>query len=230
MSAFNHNIKLIRGLTGLTQHLFAKLIKSKESNVKTYETTEVQCKDFLVLKEITDVAGISLDDLKNKFLEAKDVKINLKMVDKVKGGNEANTIVSEPEVEYKTEPRNTADFLAGRLAEKDLTMTQVEKRIQDAFAFAQKMEDYYLDSKKEKDRLLKIIEDNLTALLTNSNTTLDRLSVVETIVRSDDTVIMNNQDLMSGKEVGTSAKEAGSRQLAADKRRKGKGSQVGARK
>lgn len=85
-------------------------------------------------------------------------------------------------------------------------------------------------AEKEKDRLLKIIENNLMVLLSNSNATLDRLSLVETIVRSDDTVIMNNQDRQIGNEVGTSAKEAGSRQLAADKMRKGKGNQAGAHK
>jgi transcriptional regulator with XRE-family HTH domain len=85
-------------------------------------------------------------------------------------------------------------------------------------------------AEKENDRLLTIIENNLTALLTNSGVALDRLSLVETIIRSDDTVIMNNQDLQNGKKVGTSAKEAGSRQLAADKRRKGKGNQAGVHK
>jgi hypothetical protein len=74
------------------------------------------------------------------------------------------------------------------------------------------------------------IKEKTEELLTNSNTTLDRLSLVETIIRSDDTVIMNNQDLQNGNKVGTSAKEAGSRQLAADKMRKGKGSQTGAHK
>jgi transcriptional regulator with XRE-family HTH domain len=85
-------------------------------------------------------------------------------------------------------------------------------------------------AEKETDKLLAIIEKNLTALLTNSNATLDRLSLVETIIRSDDTVILNNQDLQNGKKVGTSSKEAGNRQLAADKLRKGKGSQSGVRK
>lgn len=74
---------------------------------------------------------------------------------------------------------------------------------------------------------LQPIKEKTEELLTNSNTALDRLSLVETIIRSDDTVIMNNQDLRSGKKVGTSAKEAGSRQLAADKMRKGKGKKAG---
>lgn len=85
-------------------------------------------------------------------------------------------------------------------------------------------------AEKENDRLLSIIEKNLTALLTNSNVTLERISLVETIVRSDDTVIMNNQDRLSGNEVGKSSTEAGNLQLAADKLRKGKGSQSGVRK
>lgn len=85
-------------------------------------------------------------------------------------------------------------------------------------------------AEKDKDRLLSIIENNLTALLTNSNTTLERISLVETIVRSDDTVIMDNQDRQNGNEVGKSAIEAGNLQIAADKMRKGKGSQSGVRK
>jgi hypothetical protein len=74
------------------------------------------------------------------------------------------------------------------------------------------------------------IKEKTEELLSNSNSTLDRISLVETIIRSDDTVIMNNQDRMSGNEVGTSATEAGNRQLVADKRRKGKGSQSDVRR
>lgn len=74
------------------------------------------------------------------------------------------------------------------------------------------------------------IKEKTEEILINSNTTLDRLSLVETIIRSDDTVIMNNQDRQIGNEVGKSAKEAGSRQLAADKMRKGKGNQAGVNK
>lgn len=118
---------------------------------------------------------------------------------------------------------NEAAYLAGRLDTKEEVIAEKEARRIDAERRADLAE-------KEKDRLLSIIEKNLTALLTNSNITLDRLSLVETIVRSDDTVIMNNQDRQSGNEIGTSAKEAGNRQLAADKMRKGKGSHVGVHK
>lgn len=85
-------------------------------------------------------------------------------------------------------------------------------------------------SQKSISETLAPIKEKTEEILTNSNTTLDRLSLVETIVRSDDTVIMNNQDRLSGNEVGISAKEAGSRQLAADKLRKGKGNQAGVHK
>jgi hypothetical protein len=77
---------------------------------------------------------------------------------------------------------------------------------------------------------LRPIKEKTEEILANSSTTLERLSLVETIVRSDDEIIMNNQDRQSGNEVGTSATEAGNRQLAADKRRKGKGNQVDVRK
>lgn len=74
------------------------------------------------------------------------------------------------------------------------------------------------------------IKEKTEEILANSSTTLERISLVETIVRSDDEIIMNNQDRQSGNEIGTSAIEAGNRQLAADKRRKSKGSQSGVRK
>jgi transcriptional regulator with XRE-family HTH domain len=136
------------------------------------------------------------------------------------------------------------------LKEKDLTAQKIEEKYKVAEEYAKEMKHHYEDAKSEKNTLLKTlnrnqdlldkaqnaiievlkpIKEKTEELLTNSNTTLDRLSIVETIVRSDDTVIMNNQDRQNGNEVGTSAKEAGSRQIAADKMRKGKGNQTGAR-
>jgi hypothetical protein len=112
-----------------------------------------------------------------------------------------------------------------------------EARRRDAEAWAQKMEAHYNDMRNALERaqltineVLKPIKEKTEEILSNSSTTLERLSIVETIVRSDDTVIMNNQDRQIGNEVGASSKEAGSRQLAADKMRKGKGSQAGAGK
>lgn len=85
-------------------------------------------------------------------------------------------------------------------------------------------------SQKSIGETLTPIKERTEELLINSNTALERLSFVETIIRSDDEVIMNNQDLQSGNEVGKSATEAGNRQLAADKLRKGMGNQSGVRK
>lgn len=125
--------------------------------------------------------------------------------------------------EKKVSNPNEAAYLTGKLESKEEVIAEKEARRLDAERRADLAE-------KEKERLLTIIERNLTALLSNSNTTLDRLSLVETIIRSDDTVIMDNQDRLSGNEVGKSSTEAGNRQIAADKMRKGKGSHVGAHK
>lgn len=230
MSAFNDNIKLIRGLTGLSQKLFAKLIKSNESNIKTYETTGVQCKDFIVLRELTDVASISLEDLKSKQLKATDISINVEKVDIIKKGLDTISMVSEPHIEYKTEARNTADFLAGRLAEKDATIVQIEKRITDAFAFAQKMEDHYLDSKHEKDRMLKIIEDYIKDIHANSKKTVERVHSLKTEIAAENREIMETLDQIAGNNPGTTAAKAGSIELAHQVHKSKTGKKVGVRK
>lgn len=133
-------------------------------------------------------------------------------------------------VEFENGDEGSNQDLTGKTEKGQLVYVEAKDLTASYERIIEEKEARRLETKEWADRLLKIIENNLTALLTNSNTTLDRLSLVETIIRSDDTVIMNNQDRQSGNEVGTSAKEAGSRQIAADKMRKGKGNQAGARK
>lgn len=81
MRAFNYNIKLIRVLSGKNQKEFADLIKSKESNIKTWETTKSVPRDHLIYRRIADLAGVAVDDIKNKKLEEKDVKLKVEIVE-----------------------------------------------------------------------------------------------------------------------------------------------------
>lgn len=72
-------------------------------------------------------------------------------------GNNIATIVSKPPL-YETKQNNSAEYLAGRLEGKDDVIKQIEARRRDMELRAEKAE-------KEKDRLLNIIQDNLTKLL-----------------------------------------------------------------
>jgi hypothetical protein len=64
----------------------------------------------------------------------------------------------EPFIEYVENKKRSADYLAGRLDGKDDEIKQIEARRRDMELRAEKAE-------KEKDRLLNIIEKNLTELL-----------------------------------------------------------------
>lgn len=81
MNAFNHNIKLIRGLTNKNQKDFATLIKTKESNVKTWETTKSLPRAQAIYRRIADLAGIQVDDIKSKKLKEGDIKIKVEIVE-----------------------------------------------------------------------------------------------------------------------------------------------------
>lgn len=194
-----------------------------------YIIEEIEEKEPLTLQEIAAKAKVNrshLSTLKN-MEEVKDVSDRL--VAKIKKQFPAY---------FSTKPTNQQNqqtipdhiYVEKYIAEK-------EARRIEAMALADKMEAHYKDMVAALERaqltineVLKPIKEKTEEILINSNTTLDRLSLVETIIRSDDTVIMNNQDRQIGYEVGKSAKEAGSRQLAADKMRKGKGNQAGVNK
>jgi transcriptional regulator with XRE-family HTH domain len=80
----NTNIKLIRELSGKKQSQFAKIIKTNLSNLKTYETTDVKPKAN-ILANISDYAGVSIDDLLEKKLTHKDItfdNIEVEIVEK----------------------------------------------------------------------------------------------------------------------------------------------------
>lgn len=81
MRAFNHNIKLIRSLTRKNQQDFAKLIRSKVSNVKTWETTQSIPRDEFIYQRIAELASISIDDLKTKKLDQKDISLKVEIVE-----------------------------------------------------------------------------------------------------------------------------------------------------
>lgn len=81
MRAFNHNIKLIRSLTGKNQDEFARLIRSKTSNIKTWETTKSLPRNHIIYKKIAELAGVSIEQIKNKTLEEKDIKLQVEKVE-----------------------------------------------------------------------------------------------------------------------------------------------------
>jgi transcriptional regulator with XRE-family HTH domain len=71
----NANIKFIRELSGKKQAVFAGLIKTNVSNLKTYENTDVRPKAN-VLAAIANIAGVTIKDLESKLLTDKDIKFN----------------------------------------------------------------------------------------------------------------------------------------------------------
>lgn len=81
MGAFNHNIKLIRALTRKKQPEFAELIKSNKSNIKTWETTETSPTDVLIYNRIAELAGVTVNDLRNKKLTEKDINLKVEKVE-----------------------------------------------------------------------------------------------------------------------------------------------------
>lgn len=118
MNAFNHNVKLIRSLTGKTQAKFAELIKTNPSNVKTWENTSVQPTDVLIYNLLADLAGVTSEELKNKKLTPKDITIN------IGGGNEDEFKISNKE--YIDELRNDKKRAADR---EDKIMSQLASNL-----------------------------------------------------------------------------------------------------
>lgn len=90
MLQLNINIKTIRELSGLKQEQFAKLIKTKLSNLKTYETTDVKPKQN-ILASIADIAGVTVEQLKTAQLTHKEIAIKLPM-DAAGGGENIPSI------------------------------------------------------------------------------------------------------------------------------------------
>lgn len=75
MLQLGRNIKYIRLLKGWTQAEFAEKIGSKSDNVYVYEKGKAN-PNTLVLQRISQVAGVSVDDLLNKDLS--QIPINVK--------------------------------------------------------------------------------------------------------------------------------------------------------
>lgn len=84
MSAFKHNLKLIRSLTKKTQKEFAELIKSNESNIKTWENKKKKTLpvDAMIYETIAEIAGISVEMLTTQTLGRNEININVEKVDK----------------------------------------------------------------------------------------------------------------------------------------------------
>lgn len=72
--------------------------------------------------------------------------------------NNGEVDLKEPQVKYESIKRDSAEYLAGRLEGKEDEIKQIEARRRDMELRAEQAE-------KEKDRYLKIIEENLTQLL-----------------------------------------------------------------
>jgi transcriptional regulator with XRE-family HTH domain len=74
MMHFARNIKLIRELSGLTQVEFATVLGTNKSNIKTYETTEVEAKG-LIRRRLAKLAGVPVHYLSEKELTEKDIRL-----------------------------------------------------------------------------------------------------------------------------------------------------------
>lgn len=79
----NQNIKLIRGLSGVKQQVFADAIGTNLSNLKTYESTDVRPKENIILR-IAEIAGIEVNDLEKKKLTHKSITIDHSKLKKAK--------------------------------------------------------------------------------------------------------------------------------------------------
>lgn len=135
MLQINKNIKLIRELSGKTQKDFAKLIKSKLSNVKTYETSDTRPK-APVLAAICDFAQISLKELEEKELTHKDLPFQVDKVDDATGSDPKMVILPIGDVK-----RTLADYINMlELYNRTLTaavnagLIDIKDNIQDAVA------------------------------------------------------------------------------------------------
>lgn len=60
---------------------FATLIKTKESNIKTWETTKSIPRSQAIYKRIAGLAGVKVEDIKNKILNEEDIKLKVEIVE-----------------------------------------------------------------------------------------------------------------------------------------------------
>lgn len=77
----SRNITLVRHLTGLTQTDFGKLIGASKAMVISYEKGKAEPKPLLI-QRISDLSGVSIDDLYRKALKEADITIRLEKVEK----------------------------------------------------------------------------------------------------------------------------------------------------
>lgn len=95
-------------------------------------------------------------------------------------------------------------------------IAEKEARRLDAEEKAKQAREDLNEVKEEKKELMGIIKENLTALLISSNAARQDLAKILLVNRVDDGKIMDNQDIAAGREVGSSAKEAGMLELTTE--------------
>lgn len=102
-------------------------------------------------------------------------------------------------------------------SEIEKKIAEIEARRLEAVARAEEIKEMYLDTKEEKRELLRIISENLTALLANSNKHLAYLEKILLVDRVDHETTMDSLDRLEHQPVGSNSKRAGTREVAASK-------------
>ena len=107
----------------MKQPAFAGLIKSNKSNIKTWETTETLPTDILIYSRLAALAGVTVNDLKNKKLTEKDITLNVEKVEDQGNINQQEYINELREDKKRAAIRE--DRIMGQLASNLTAMMQL---------------------------------------------------------------------------------------------------------
>ena len=172
----NRNIKLIRELSGKKQSEFAELIKTNLSNLKTYENSDVRPKAN-VIAAISDLTGVTVDDLDNKKLTHKDICFKPVEVEKV-------------EVDKK-EDKEMNDLLCQLMKQQNKLMEMQNKLLEDQTVNIMKT---IVDTNQNVARLKRGLQAILDQLDSASTVALRSLARLEK--KPDENSLLNEQDFL----------------------------------
>ena len=170
--------------------------KIKERTGKTQEDIAIEMgykKNYIseILSPKGTVSGKFLTSIKLRFSEALDVKSHVSHKRK-----ESLPTVNEDPAIYNT-----------ILPLGDLKVT-LKDYLDLVKQMAEKAEKEKERAEREKERLYNLLEKNTQVIKSNSETILAELQHVSRMIRADDLTMMDSNDRIEGREVGTSSTEA----------------------
>lgn len=191
----HERIKNERIKAGLTEEEMAEKLQINRS---TYQYWEKKTPSIDKIESVSIALGLSKDYFFINTDETRKASHDVAQTGKPLKFKTASGVV----INIIPEGENDIMLLNALLEERERIISEKEQRQKDAEQRAEKAE-------KERDRLLTIIEKNLTELLINSRDLLDGFGNAYTEMQVEHAAMMGTLDLIRGDQPGTLAAKAG---------------------